>query len=169
MNPRPLRPVHDHARRCTRAVALLAALVIAGAGHAADNRNVQLRDVPLRAAPGPFAETIARVAYGTTVQVLERRDGWARVQGSDLASSGWLRTSALTEREIELQAGAEDAQVEASEDELATAAKGFNERVEKKYKQDEGLDYTWVDRIEGFTVADERRESFLEQGNLRVP
>lgn len=168
MSPRPLRLVRARAGRWTLAAVLLVTLA-AGASHAAERRNVQLRDVPLRASPGPFADTVARVAYGATVRVIERRDGWARVRGDNLEASGWLRVSALTEREIELQAGDADAQVEASEDELATAAKGFNERVEKKYKKDEGLDYTWVDRMEGFTVSDQTRKSFLERGNVRVP
>jgi len=151
-------------------VPLLGALLaVAAAAMAAESRQVQLRETPLRAAPGPFAEVRAKLEYGAQVVVVEEDDGWTRVRSEATGVAGWLRGSALTEREIALEAGAEDAQVEASDEEIATAAKGFNEQVERKYQQDKDVDYTWVDRMEGFEVADDDRAQFLQRGNLDAP
>jgi len=168
MRPNAL-PTHWRHRPLLALWLLTGLLAAVPSGFAAETRNIQLRETPVRASPGPFAETLGKLRYGASVVVVERGDGWTRVRSREGGLTGWLRSSALTERDIALQAGEQDAQVEASDDEIATAAKGFNERVEEKYKEEKDVDYTWVDRMERFEVADDARARFLQRGNLDVP
>jgi hypothetical protein len=97
--------------------------------------------------------------------VLEVKGAWARVAaGSD---AGWIHDSALTEKEIVLQAGASDVERAATTDELALAGKGFNSRVEERFRADHpGLDFSWVDRMAAFRASAGEVKRFLEEGGL---
>ncbi len=44
--------------------------------------------------------------------------------------------------------------------------KGFNSDVEKQYKENEHLDYTWVDKMEQFEVDPQQVSLFMTQGGL---
>jgi hypothetical protein len=73
----------------------------------------------------------------------------------------------LSEKKIVLQAGAEDVQRAATTDELALAGKGFNSRVEERFRAEHpGLDFTWIDRMETFEASPEQVRSFLQEGRL---
>jgi len=52
---------------------------------------------------------------------------------------------------------------------VALAGKGFNKEVEAQYKDEKQLDYTWVDRMEGYRVSPEQVLAFLQAGGLPVP
>lgn len=49
---------------------------------------------------------------------------------------------------------------------MALAGKGFNEQVEREYRKQTDLDYTWVDRMAQITVTEEQMERFLREGKL---
>jgi hypothetical protein len=133
----------------------------------ADNafRSIQIKDGRLRAAPSFLGGIVGSVRYGDRVRVLEHRGAWARVAvGSE---SGWIHDSALTEKEIVLQAGAKDVERAATTDELALAGKGFNSQVEERFRADHpGLDFSWVDRMETFRASADEVRRFLEEGGL---
>lgn len=128
--------------------------------------DVQTREAPLRANPGPFARVLETLSYGQSVEVLEKRSGWMRVRVKASGAEGWAHASSLTEREVALEAGSGEGAGGASDEEVALAGKGFNERVEKNYKEKNEVDYTWVDRMEKFKVSDSARKRFLAKGNL---
>jgi hypothetical protein len=100
------------------------------------------------------------------VDVLTEQNGWARVRVP--AGEGWVHLSALTQKKIVLQSGSQDVGTGASSGEVALAGKGFNQEVEAKYKQDNNLDYTWVDRMGGYTVTPEQVLEFLQEGDLNT-
>jgi hypothetical protein len=100
------------------------------------------------------------------VDVLEEQRGWARVRVR--GGEGWVHLSALTSKRIVLQSGSQDVGTGASSGEVALAGKGFNQEVENKYKQDNDLDYTWVDRMGEFTATPEQVLAFLKEGELNT-
>ena len=79
-----------------------------------------------------------------------------------------MHRSALQEKEIKVTAGGADEAPTASADEIAAAAKGFNEEVEESYRADNAeLDFTWVDTMESWTVSAVEAEEFFAQGAVR--
>ena len=67
-----------------------------------------------------------------------------------------------------LASGTADARVQSvGSEEVALAGKGFSKEVEAEYKkQNQSVDYTWVDWMGQQTVSSERLVEFLKQGNL---
>lgn len=148
-------------------VAVIACAVLLVFPVAAGQRlDVQTREAPLRANPGPFARVLQTLSYGQSVEVLEERSGWMRVRVKATGAEGWAHSSSLTEREVALEAGSAEEAGGASDEEVALAGKGFNERVEKRYKEKNEIDYTWVDRMEKFEISDSARKRFVTKGNL---
>ncbi len=81
--------------------------------------------------------------------------------------TGWIHESALTPKRVVMSAGAGDVRSGASGEEIALAGKGFNKEVEAEYKkQNQKLDYTWVDWMGQQTIGAEQLIQFLKQGGL---
>ncbi len=135
-------------------------------GTAQTMMSVQVKETKVRATPSFLGKILATLVYGDRVKVLEEQKGWAKVETS--SGNGWVSGSALTKKQIVLQAGAKDVATGASSSEVALAGKGFNEQVEDQYKKDSNLDYTWVDRMETtFVFSAEELVSFLQDGGLK--
>lgn len=143
-------------------------LLMAGLAFAqsAKQMSVTVKETQVRATPSYMGKILSVLAYGERVDVLTEQSGWARVRVP--SGEGWVHLSALTTKRIVLQSGSEDVGTGASSGEVALAGKGFNQEVEDKYKQDNNLDYTWVDRMGGYTVTPEQVLAFLEQGDLNT-
>jgi SH3-like domain-containing protein len=147
---------------------VLAVLVLAAAaaGAAPGSMSVTVRETQARATPSFLGAVVAVVAYGDVLNILEEQRDWLRVSLPG-GKQGWVHRSALTEKRIALAAGSETAQTGASGDEVALAGKGFSKEVEAQYKAENQLDYTWVDRMEGFVVSPEQVAAFVRAGGLR--
>ena len=52
---------------------------------------------------------------------------------------------------------------------MALAGKGFNESVEKEYKAEGNVDYTWVERMQQIVVSPDQLAAFINQGGLSSP
>jgi SH3-like domain-containing protein len=127
--------------------------------------SVTVRETQARATPSFLGGVLAVLAYGDRVEILEEQRDWFRVALPG-GKQGWVHRSALTEKRVVLQAGSETAETGASGSEVALAGKGFNKEVEAQYKAENQLDYTWVDRMEGFEVPPEQVAAFVEAGGL---
>ncbi len=150
--------------------ALMAFLALPVAAVAQKTLSVQVREGHLRATPSFLGKVVAKVTYGDRVDMLEDRNAWKRVsiQGGKL--KGWMHASALTSKQVVLKAGQADVRTSATRDELALAGKGFNEQVEVAFKKEnKNLDYTWLNRMEGFRISPEQMQSFLDKGSLAPP
>lgn len=160
------------AGRARRTVLILAAALAAlavAAWAAGEQLSVQVRTAKLRAKPSFLGAPVGELAYGATVTVQARQGPWVQVAGQG-ASGGWLHESALGRQQVAMQAGGAAAGTGASGGEVALAGKGFNEEVEKEYRQQNAdLDFTWVDRMETFRVTAEQAAEFLRQGRLEQP
>ena len=135
----------------------------------ADSRkmSVQIKKGQIRSRASFLGQVKAMVSYGDQVEVLSKKGAWFQVK-SGRGKTGWLHKSALSEKKIILRAGRTDTRVAAVGEEATLAGKGFNEEVEKEYRQrNPNLDYAWVDRMEQITVRPEEMLAFLAKGNIR--
>lgn len=142
-----------------------AALMATGAW-AAKEMSVQVRDGQLRNRASFLGTVVGTVAYGDRVTVNQTQAGWCEV--SLAGKTGWIHESALTPKKVVLASGTADARVQSvGSEEVALAGKGFSKEVEAEYKkQNQDVDYTWVDWMGQQTVSSERLVAFLKQGNL---
>ncbi len=146
------------------AVVLLAATVAASSA-TAKSMSVTVRETQARATPSFLGGVIAVLAYGDRVDILEEQRDWLKIALPG-GGQGWVHRSALTEKRVVLQAGSSRVENTASGSEVALAGKGFNKEVEAQYRAENDLDYTWVDRMEGFQVPMEEVVAFIEEGGL---
>ena len=134
--------------------------------------SVIVKQTQVRATPSFLGKVLGVLAYGDKVTILDQPAGasksWMKIGVPEKNLQGWVSASALTEKEVKLQAGSENVQQGASSGEVALAGKGFNEEVEKQYKADGKLDYTWVDRMETYNPTDSQVAAFLKQGGLNT-
>ncbi len=130
-------------------------------------KSVQVKEGVLRSTPSFMGKIVAKVAYGDRVASIESRNGWSKVQPGDGSSSGWIHDSALTTKKIELSAGTANVQQTASGDEIALAGKGFNEQVEREYKQkNPKMDFAMIDQMEKIVISDSQMRQFLKDGQV---
>jgi hypothetical protein len=142
------------------AVLLFYPVLFAGAAE----RSVSVRETQLRESPGFLGRVLDVFAYGDRVEVLSEQDGWSRVRSGSL--EGWVHTSALTTKRIVLEPGDSDAREAATSREVALAGRGFNRQVEERYKSETGLDFAYIDRIEGYGMDTEALLVFLREGGV---
>jgi hypothetical protein len=146
---------------------LVCFLSFSGAGFAGTMMNVQVKRGDVRATPAFLGKIVSSLEYGARVEVLEDRNGWMRIGPTSKSASGWIHSSALTEKRITLQAGSKDTQVAASGGELALAGKGFNAEVETEFKnRNRNLDFSAIDRMQATKVSQGQIISFLKEGGL---
>ena len=153
-------------RRWLLAALLCGAFCTAAVAEDAE-RGVHVRSTAVRERPSFLGRVVGRLAYGDRLQVVGRSGPWRRVHGDLPEVAGWVHASALTPRRVVLQAGEEDVEAAASNEELALAGKGFNQEVEAEYKsRHRDLDFTWVDRMERIVYDAGELERFLRRGGL---
>jgi len=131
--------------------------------HAAE-MSVQVKKAPLRSRPSFLAKMAGEVHYGDRLEILEEKNSWTKVKTTD--REGWLHSSALSDKKIELVAGKRDVASTADAGEVALAGKGFNAEVEKEFRKNSKLNYKAVDLIQTYGVSDPEKISFLENGGL---
>jgi SH3-like domain-containing protein len=149
-----------------RSLVVALVLVIAVVALAAQQLSVQVRSTGLRQRPSYLGPVTTELSYGTRVEVIETRGPWRHVR-SPGGKTGWLHDSALSEKKLSLEAGATDAAVAADSDELALAGKGFNEQVERAYREDNPeVDYGWVERMSSWRVTPAESREFLQRGEI---
>ncbi len=133
----------------------------------AQRMSVQVQDGKLRSDPSFLGKIVGTVTYGEVVSVLRQQDPWFYVSNRTGQLTGWIHSSALTEKEIALRAGDANVQKTASQREIALAGKGFNAEVEDEYKKSNpNLNFEWVDRMEKFIVSDDEIRQFIREGKL---
>ena len=156
--------------RSRRRVFALLFLAAAAGAFAAEpvQMSVKVKETQLRASPSYMGRIVAVLAYGDRVTIIEKQKDWARVSFPAKKAEGWLNLSALQDKAIVLKSGTETVEKSASSGEVALAGKGFNSDVEAKYKQDNKLDYAWVDTMEAFKVTPQQVSAFLAQGGLSI-
>lgn len=98
--------------------------------------NVQVNNASVREAPSFLSQVSTTLNYGDKVGVLEEGEGWQKVQPESSSVTGWMHASALTKKQINLQAGETDADVKASQQELTAGGRGYDEAIEREFRKD---------------------------------
>ncbi len=142
---------------------LLAAAALFGAPK---QMSVNVRETQVRATPSAMGKILTVVKYGDRLEILQVQSGWAEVALPGGKLKGWVRLSVLQDKRIALTAGDAAAASGASSGEVALAGKGFNKEVEAQYRDETRLDYTWIDRMEGYRLSTEQMLAFLQDGGL---
>jgi uncharacterized protein YgiM (DUF1202 family) len=155
-------------KKCSILAAVLA-LTAAAVFAAPKQMSVTVKETQIRATPTYLGKILAVVKYGDRLDVLEEQSGWAKVNLPGGKGQGWVHLSALSAKQVALKAGEAGAASGASSGEVALAGKGFNKEVEAKYRDENQLDYTWIDRMEGFRVNPAAAATFLQQGGVKPP
>ncbi len=152
-----------------RRLAILGVLLLAGGGllaQAATTLNVQVREGRLYAKPSFLSPTLATLPYGSAVSSEGGEGPWLGVR-TQAGQAGFMHLSALTEKTVVLSPGTGGVQTGASGEEMALAGKGFSKEVENSYRQShQGLNYAWVDQMEGFAPDAPELAAFLAAGGL---
>ncbi len=132
----------------------------------AEVMSVQVRETTLRKTPSFLGQTVATVRYGDKVEVLGQQGDWRQVNAG--GATGWLNKSALTTQNIRMSGGGQDAQVNASGDEIALAGKGFSKEVEADFKtKNPSANYDDVNAIEKIKIGDAALDEFLKAGDVK--
>jgi len=149
---------------------LLVVLGVSMSVNAEETMSVQVKESEVRATPSFLGKIVAKVVYGDRVTVTGKSGSWTKVSLKGGTPQGWMHASALTTKRIVLKAGQTNVKSGTSQDELALAGKGFNDQVEASFmKQNQKLDYTWVNLMETFKVKSELMNAFLVQGEVGAP
>jgi hypothetical protein len=129
--------------------------------------SIQVKKGEIRSTPSFLGNIVARLSYGDRVYVREEKGPWVRVGLPGNSNEGWIHTSVLTSKKIELKSGTANVQTSASGDELALAGKGFSKQVENEFKEkNPKMNYAWIDRMEKFVVSQKQSQQFLKEGEL---
>ena len=132
---------------------------------AAKLMSVQVKEGQVRSAPSFLGKIVATVAYTKQVEMLKEKGDWMQVALPGSGTEGWMHSSALTKKKILLNPNAKDIEQAASSDEVALAGKGFNEEVEKNFKEGNSeVNYAAVDEMEKIIISQQQMEQFLTKG-----
>lgn len=127
--------------------------------------SVQIRKGSLRTTPTFLGSVVGNVEYGEKLIIDETRGEWLKATSQSSHRMGWIHNSAVTKKDIKMQAGDKTAEVAASSGELALAGKGFNSDVEAAFKsKNADIDFTWVDKMEKIKIEPEAMLEFIRKG-----
>jgi hypothetical protein len=135
---------------------------------ARDQRTVQVLNAQVRTAPNFLAKIVTTLPYQTDVSVLLEQQGWVKVQIPASSSEGWMHNSALLKPQIRLVSGEQQAEKNASSDELALAGKGFNQQVESEFRnRHPEANFDLINQMEKYKVSQQEIENFIKSGQLQ--
>jgi SH3-like domain-containing protein len=132
----------------------------------ADTLVIKVKSTNLREQPVFYASVLAVLKAGDSVEKLTVQEGWFKVR-TKTGQEGWLHSSSVQEKKLNLLALDKSAKTGATADEVALAGKGFNQQVEEKFKANNSqISFVWVDRMLKVKVSPAQLKKFLEEGKL---
>jgi len=126
---------------------------------------VQVLRSNLQAKPDFLSASLLPVEKGAKLELLETQGSWYLVRGAN-GLKGYIHQTAVAESKVTL-GGMVPGKKGASEDELALAAKGFNEGNEKKLRGGKGYNFSDLEWIMGLDVANPALAQFIRDGRLK--
>jgi uncharacterized protein YgiM (DUF1202 family) len=126
---------------------------------------VQIMRSNLLARPDFLSASVAPVQKGAKLELVETDGSWFLVRGAG-GQKGYIHRSAVAESKVSLS-GIVPGKKGASEEELALAAKGFNEGNEKKLRGGKGYNYADLEWVMDRNVANAELGAFIREGRLK--
>lgn len=153
-------------KKPTRLTFFVAAVLAVFVFLLAETVVVKIKTTSLRRDPKFTAPIVAAIKAGDALEKIEARDGWIKVK-TKTGVIGWLHSTAVETKKLNLQAMDKTMKTQASAGEVALAAKGFNKQVEDKYRAgNAAADYATVDAMEKVKPTAAEVEAFMKQGKL---
>ncbi len=126
---------------------------------------VKVQRSQLLAKPDFLSGSLATMAQGARLELLETHGSWYLVRNAN-GFKGYIHQSAVAESKASLS-GIIPGKKGASDEELALAAKGFNEGNEKKLRGSREYDFAAVDWVLEQDVANSLVAGFIKEGKLK--
>ncbi len=127
---------------------------------------VKVKTTGIRRDPKFTAPIIASIKAGDALEKLGAQSGWFKVKTKG-GVVGWIHSTAVEAKKLDLLAMDKTMKTQASASEASLAAKGFNKRVEDKYRAgNAAADFAAVDAMEKVKPTAAEVEAFLRQGKL---
>jgi hypothetical protein len=146
-------------------ICLLTFLAMAMFLSAGKSLVVKVLRAQLLAKPDFLSSNQATVQKGSRLEVIETQGNWYLVKSAN-GARGYVHQSAVTENKASLS-GAVPYKKGASDEELALAAKGFNEGNEIKLRGSREYDFAAVDWVLDQEVAIGAVADFIKEGKLK--
>lgn len=135
------------------------------------NTGSLLRDEPLRAAASATAPVLARLARGTSVEVLDRKGGWTQIRVA--GRTGWVRmlsvrTSETTQRDVGAElAGAIGMGTRQADPNRVVAVAGVRGlTLTEQQLKSARFNAQELERLERYTVSRAEAQAFAREGGL---
>jgi len=144
---------------------VLGFLAVAGLLLAGKVLVVNVMRSQIMAKPDFLSSSLATIQKGARLELIEIRGSWYLVKNAS-GAKGYVHQSAVASGKAGLS-GAVPYKKGASDDELALAAKGFNEGNEKKLRGSRGYDFAAVDWVLGQEAANAAVAEFVREGKLK--
>jgi uncharacterized protein YgiM (DUF1202 family) len=119
----------------------------------------------LLAKPDFLSSNLATIQKGARLELLETQGNWYLVRNAS-GSKGYVHQSAVAESKVSLS-GIMPGNKGASDEELALAAKGFNEGNEQKLRGSREYDFAAVEWVMEQDVANTAVADFIREGKLK--
>ena len=126
---------------------------------------VQVMRSNLLARPDFLSGSVTAVQKGAKLELVGTEGKWYLVRGAG-GQKGYIHSSAVSEGKASLS-GIVPGKKGASEQELALAAKGFNEGNEKKLRGGKGYNFADLDWVMEWSVANPALSAFIREGRLK--
>jgi hypothetical protein len=146
-------------------VCLLGFLVVAALLLAGKVLVVKVLRSQLLAKPDFLSSNLATIQKGASLELIETQGNWYLVKNAN-GLKGYIHQSAVTTSSVSLS-GIMPGKKGASDEELALAAKGFNEGNEKKIRGSREYDFAAVDWVMAQDVANSVVADFIKEGKLK--
>ena len=127
--------------------------------------TVKVLSSQLLAKPDFLSANVATIQKGARLELLETQGNWYLVKNAN-GSKGYVHQSAVSQGKVSLS-GIAPGKKGATDEELALAAKGFNEGNEQKLRGSREYDFAAVDWVLGQDVANAVLADFIKEGKLK--
>lgn len=119
----------------------------------------------LLANPDFLSRSLAPLQKGAKLELMETQGNWYLVRNA-VGLKGYIHQTAVAESKVSLS-GIMPGKKGASDEELALAAKGFNEGNEKKLRGSRGYNFADVDWLMDWNIANAALAAFIREGKLK--
>lgn len=127
--------------------------------------TVKVLHSQLLAKPDFLSSNVATIQKGARLELLETQGNWYLVKNAN-GLKGYVHQSAVTTGNVSLS-GIAPGKKGATDEELALAAKGFNEGNEQKLRGSKGYNFADVDWVLDQDVANAAVAEFIKEGKLK--
>lgn len=146
-------------------VVFLMAVTLSGiwAGSLVSKKVYMLIDQDVKSGTGFFSSSVGKIFTGDTVNVVEEKGTWVKVETDGKNLAGWIPASSVTTKKVPKS----NSRTTANADEIALAGRGWNSDIEKSFQGNRKKAYEIIDRMESINLDPEILLEFIKDGSLK--